>query len=82
MNFLTIFLFVVSVQFGWSFQDTADLTVRINDGQILGRYMTSESGRTIKAFMGIPFASPPVGNLRFKAPQSVAPWNDILFTQN
>lgn len=82
MIFRTIFLFVISVHFCSSFQDTEDLTIRINDGQILGRYMTSESGRTIKAFMGIPFASPPVGNLRFKAPQKVASWDGILPTQN
>lgn len=82
MDFLTIFLLLVCVQFGSSFQDTEDLTLRINDGQILGRYMTSESGRTIKAFMGIPFARPPVGNLRFKAPQKVATWDGILATQN
>ncbi|KAG4067634.1 hypothetical protein HA402_005406 [Bradysia odoriphaga] len=44
--------------------------------------MTSESGRVIKAFMGIPFARPPVGNLRFRAPQKVEPWNVTLLTQN
>lgn len=33
------------------YQDTEELTLQINDGKILGRYMTSESGRTISAFM-------------------------------
>lgn len=33
-----------------------DLKVRIDDGRIIGRYLTTESGRTIRAFMGIPYA--------------------------
>jgi carboxylesterase type B len=55
-----------------------DLKVRIDDGRIIGRYLTSESGRTIRAFMGIPYAEPPVGNLRFRAPVKVKPWQGIL----
>lgn len=82
MNFLTIFFFSILFHFCFSFQDTEDLTLRINDGEILGRYITSHSGRTISAFMGIPFARPPVGDLRFKAPQKAVPWNGTLLTQN
>jgi len=44
--------------------------------------MASLSGRPIKAFIGIPFAEPPVGDLRFKAPQKVTPWNGTLDAQN
>ncbi len=59
-----------------------ELRKQINDGEILGRYTTSETGRTVSAFIGIPFASPPVGDLRFRAPQKVTPWNETLLTQN
>jgi para-nitrobenzyl esterase len=31
----------------------------------------------IRAFEGIPFAAPPVGNLRWQPPQPVAPWTGI-----
>ena len=31
----------------------------------------------IQIFKGIPFAAPPVGDLRWKAPQPVQPWKDI-----
>jgi Carboxylesterase family len=55
-----------------------DLRVRIDDGRIVGRYLTSESGRTIRAFMGIPYAQPPLGNLRFRAPVKVSRWEGIL----
>jgi len=59
-----------------------ELRKQINDGEILGRYITSETGRTVSAFIGIPFASPPVGDLRFRAPQKAIPWNGTLVTQN
>ncbi len=31
----------------------------------------------IQIFKGIPFAAPPVGDLRWKAPQPVTPWNGV-----
>lgn len=34
-----------------------------------------ESG--IKVFKGVPFAQPPVGDLRWKAPQPVKPWEGV-----
>lgn len=56
--------------------------MRIDDGKIIGRFMRSTSGRPIRAFMGIPYAKPPVGKLRFKAPQPVDPWfHNILYAQ-
>ena len=39
-------------------------------GQIEG---TEENGLCV--FRGIPFAAPPIGDLRFKAPRPVEPWN-------
>lgn len=36
---------------------------------------TYESG--IKVFRGVPFAQPPVGELRWKAPQPVKPWTGV-----
>lgn len=40
------------------------------------------SGKTtndvaVKVFMGIPFAAPPVGELRWKAPQPLQPWKGV-----
>lgn len=43
-------------------------------GQIQGTLMQSFLGRTIYAFRGIPYAEPPVGNLRFEQPKAVKPW--------
>ncbi|XP_055911613.1 venom carboxylesterase-6 [Eupeodes corollae] len=51
------------------------LKVELQDGGILvGRHLTSHNGRHVRAFMGIPYAEPPVGELRFKPPVPKAPW--------
>ena len=46
--------------------------VRVDSGEIEG----VRSGQVI-AFKGIPFAAPPVGSLRWRAPQPVAPWTGV-----
>lgn len=43
------------------------LKVQLPDGsKLLGRYLTSDSGRGIRAFMGVPYAEKPIGKLRWK----------------
>lgn len=37
-----------------------------NGSKLVGRGLLSNDGRPIKAYMGIPYAEPPVGDLRFK----------------
>ncbi|KAJ8871304.1 hypothetical protein PR048_027621 [Dryococelus australis] len=39
--------------------------VRVRQGLVRGNTMTSLSGRTFLAYRGIPYARPPVGQLRF-----------------
>jgi carboxylesterase type B len=40
--------------------------ISIEQGELQGTTLTSRNGRTFAAFQGIPYAEPPVGNLRFK----------------
>ena len=47
--------------------------VKTKDGKISG--VTLSSG--VRAFKGIPFAAPPIGNLRWKEPQPVAHWQGV-----
>lgn len=81
-KFATIIILSIFINICWSDEQIKELRKQINDGEILGRYMTSRNGRPIQAFLGIPFASPPVGDLRFRAPQKVKPWNGTLSAQN
>jgi para-nitrobenzyl esterase len=48
-------------------------TVKIDSGSISGT--TAPSG--IHIFKGIPFAAPPVGNLRWRAPEPAAHWDGV-----
>lgn len=50
--------------------------VRVEGGMIEGR---DSSG--VKVFEGIPFAQPPVGDLRWKAPQPVKAWEGVRETK-
>src|ERR1019366_1345240 len=47
------------------------LTVKTEQGKVHGK--TVNDGK-VKAFLGLPYAAPPVGNLRWRAPQSPLPW--------
>lgn len=47
--------------------------VQVEGGLVQG---TTEDGLTI--FKGIPFAAPPVGDLRWRPPQPVVPWDTVL----
>ena len=47
--------------------------VRIDSGMVSG--VTDKNGVT--AFLGIPFASPPIGQLRWRAPQAAEHWQGV-----
>ena len=47
-------------------------TVKIDTGKLEGK-----SDGTISAFLGVPFAKPPVGDLRWKLPMSPAKWKGV-----
>jgi para-nitrobenzyl esterase len=47
-------------------------------GTIEGAY---DAASGLQTFFGIPFAKPPVGDLRWRAPQPMAPWKGVWATQ-
>lgn len=51
--------------------------VKVNEGVLEGEIVEGSLGGTFYSFKGIPYAKPPVGNLRFKAPQPPVPWDGI-----
>ncbi|MBO0936231.1 carboxylesterase family protein [Fibrella sp. HMF5335] len=48
--------------------------IRVSGGLVSG-IVNPKTG--IQSFKGIPFAAPPVGNLRWKAPQPAKPWTGV-----
>ncbi|KAL5279762.1 CES5A.2 family protein, partial [Megaselia abdita] len=62
--------------FAFTFGFTSEtLKVKLNHGGVLvGRHLESSEGRHIRAFLGIPYAKPPLDDLRFKSPQPYPSW--------
>ena len=51
------------------------LTVKTDDGKLQGKHINDGK---VRAYQGIPYAAPPVGDLRWKAPQPAAKWKGKL----
>ncbi|HUX70672.1 MAG TPA: carboxylesterase family protein, partial [Cellulomonadaceae bacterium] len=51
---------------------SADPIVSTATGRVRGTWRDGSA-----AFLGIPFAAPPVGDLRFAAPAAPEPWTDV-----
>lgn len=66
-------LFFILMIAGFSAMGQAQPRVKTANGTLEG--VTEASG--IRAFKGIPFAAPPVGNLRWKEPQPVKNWTGV-----
>ena len=55
----------------------ADLvTVEIADGIIQGNVEWYD-GKRVDEYLGVPFAKPPIDELRFMEPEPVEPWEDV-----
>lgn len=66
-------LWAQSLSFSFPIQTKTDL------GIIEGNYNTQTG---IQTYFGVPFAKPPVGELRWKDPQPLEPWKGIKETKN
>ncbi|XP_055945531.1 neuroligin-4, Y-linked-like isoform X3 [Argiope bruennichi] len=58
-------------------EDSDYPVVTTKSGRIRGKILKLTSGKEVAAFLGIFYAEPPVGELRFKAPVPKVPWDDI-----
>lgn len=52
--------------------------IQIEDGHLEGIKLKSRKGVEFDAFLKIPFAEPPVGNLRFQPPVVNKKWTGVL----
>jgi hypothetical protein len=65
-----VLLFVVAERLNAQSED-ADVTVTLEQGSLKGLRIESVRDRELLAFLGIPYAKPPVGDLRFKVRRKV-----------
>lgn len=59
-------------------KDAFPVQTKIENGVIEGLYDTRSD---LQFYLGVPFAKPPVGDLRWKAPQPLANWNGVKETK-
>ncbi|XP_049860259.1 cholinesterase-like [Schistocerca gregaria] len=56
---------------------TEDVLVTVQQGTLRGTTATSAYHTSYTAFLGIPYAQPPLGELRFQAPQPATSWEGV-----
>ena len=54
-----------------------DLVVHLNTGSVRGGSQKSIFGLNLEYFLGIPYATAPVGDLRFSPPQPAQSWEGV-----
>ncbi|XP_029965176.1 acetylcholinesterase-like [Salarias fasciatus] len=50
-----------------------DLVISTQHGKVLGKLVNGD----VRTFLGVPYGKPPIGKLRFKAPQPVERWDGV-----
>ena len=57
----------VQVHYSFGFRRYSSMLVQVEEGKLQGvEQKSSDTGKQYCAFLGIPYAKPPVGELRFK----------------
>lgn len=83
LTILNLLLFLISlailpIQSFAQANNTIAVQAKIKNGIIEGSYDTKTG---IQTFLGIPFAKPPIGSLRWKAPQPAENWTGVKETK-
>lgn len=55
-----------------------ELVVGTNKGLVRGVTLSATTGKQVDAWLGIPYAQKPLGNLRFRHPRPIDKWDHIL----
>ena len=78
ITFLLLWLHLCSRSLG---QPSEDLTISTLNGKVRGTRL-SVLGRDVRAFLGVPYAKPPLGELRFRAPKPAGRWDGVKNAAN
>jgi para-nitrobenzyl esterase len=73
-----ICIFLLLSAFAQAQNNSFSVQTTIKNGIIEGEFDTKTG---IQTYFGIPFAKPPVGNLRWKAPQALPNWMGVKETK-
>lgn len=76
--FILVLIFMFNFQLMAQNKDAFAVQVRVENGHIEGNYDTRTN---IQSYLGIPFAKPPVDDLRWKAPQPLDNWSGVKKTK-
>src|SRR5271157_3249271 len=69
---MTAFILLAGALSAWAANPADEVTVE--NGKLQG---TTNEDHSVRMFKGIPFAAPPVGELRWKAPQPALKWSGV-----
>lgn len=58
--------------------DENNVKVRVKLGEIVGKIETPLDGIRLNVFRGIPYAKPPIGELRFRRPVPIESWTEPI----
>ncbi|CAN7978575.1 unnamed protein product [Ixodes persulcatus] len=76
MEIATLVVFCLAQIFLACSQNSGQDIVTTKSGLVRGTLLRTTTGQ-VRAFLGIPYAEPPVGDLRFKKPEPKQPWNYV-----
>jgi para-nitrobenzyl esterase len=63
--------------------ETAQTAVsQIREAKVTGGEVKGSTSSGVSSFKGIPFAAPPIGDLRWRAPQPIKPWTGVRKTNS
>jgi para-nitrobenzyl esterase len=72
----TVVFSMAFISLGFTATARADRpTVQVTEGSAQGRVL---AGGKVKAFFGLPYAAPPVGDARWRAPEAPKAWTGML----
>ncbi|XP_062033746.1 liver carboxylesterase 1-like [Lepus europaeus] len=75
-----LFLVSLAASTAWG-HPSAPPVVDTVHGKVLGKFVSLEGvAQPMAVFLGIPFAKPPLGSLRFAPPQPAEPWSHVKNT--
>nr|XP_044617445.1 liver carboxylesterase-like isoform X3 [Equus asinus] len=75
MGLFALVLVSLSTSTVWAGRPSSQPVVDTAQGKVLGKHVSLEGfAQPVAVFLGVPFAKPPLGSLRFAPPQPADPW--------